>query len=97
VSLSLHWQFLSVLKAGSDQERFSGVVLIANDGRPLVRRAYGYSDWFVWKSPDGAVSHFQHGGGGADFTSVLIHRPKDHVYIAVLANLASKGEFTIVS
>jgi hypothetical protein len=38
---------------------------------------------------------FQHGGGGAGFTSVLIHSPKDHVYIAMLANLGSEGQFHI--
>jgi CubicO group peptidase (beta-lactamase class C family) len=58
------------------------------------RGGIGYG-WFVWKSPDGAVSHFQHGGGGAGFTSVLIRRPRDHTYIAVLANLGAQGEFKI--
>jgi CubicO group peptidase (beta-lactamase class C family) len=58
------------------------------------RGGLGYG-WFVWKGADGPVSHFQHGGGGAGFTSVLIRRPKDHVYIAVLANLGSEGQFQI--
>jgi len=58
------------------------------------RGGIGYG-WFVWKSPDGAGSHFQHGGGGAGFTSVLIRRPRDYTYIAVLANLGAQGEFKI--
>src|SRR5262249_38870118 len=58
------------------------------------RGGIGYG-WFVRKGGEGNVSHFQHGGGGAGFTSVLIRRPRDHVYIAVLANLAADGEFQI--
>jgi CubicO group peptidase (beta-lactamase class C family) len=61
---------------------------------PTPRGGIGYG-WFVRKSPDGAISHFQHGGGGAGFTSVLFRRQRDHVYIAVLANLGAQGEFKI--
>lgn len=59
-----------------------------------ARGGLGYG-WFVRKAPDGLISHFQHGGGGAGFTSVLIHRPKDHVYIAVLGNLNYDTEFKV--
>jgi CubicO group peptidase (beta-lactamase class C family) len=58
------------------------------------RGGVGYG-WFLRRSADGSTSHFQHGGGGAGFTSVLIHRPKDRVYIAVLGNLGSDTEFKI--
>jgi CubicO group peptidase (beta-lactamase class C family) len=51
--------------------------------------------WFVRNASDGSISHFQHGGAGAGFTSILIHRPKDHVYIAVLANLGYETELKI--
>jgi CubicO group peptidase (beta-lactamase class C family) len=61
---------------------------------PTPRGGLGYG-WFVWKAGDGKVSHFQHGGGGAGFTSVLIRRPRDHVYLAVLANLGAEGQFQI--
>jgi CubicO group peptidase (beta-lactamase class C family) len=58
------------------------------------RGGVGYG-WFVRRAQDGSTSHFQHGGNGAGFTSVLIHRPKDHVYIAVLANLNYDTDFKI--
>lgn len=58
------------------------------------RGGVGYG-WFVREAPDGSFAYFQHGGGGSGFTSVLIRLPRDHVYIAVLANLGSEGSFTI--
>jgi CubicO group peptidase (beta-lactamase class C family) len=59
-----------------------------------ARGGLGYG-WFVRRGADGSISHFQHGGSGAGFTSVLIRRPKDHVYIAVLANLGYEVEFKL--
>jgi CubicO group peptidase (beta-lactamase class C family) len=58
------------------------------------RGGVGYG-WFVHRAPDGSISHFQHGGSGAGFTSALVRRPKDHVYIAVLGNLDSNTQFKI--
>jgi hypothetical protein len=51
--------------------------------------------WFVHRAPDGSISHFQHGGAGAGFTSALIRRPKDHIYIAILGNLQYDTQFKI--
>ena len=83
-------------------ESFYGGKLLSVESRDLMfspqfktpRGGVGYG-WFVRKASDGAISHFQHGGAGAGFTSVLIHRPKDHVYIAVLANLGYETELKI--
>jgi CubicO group peptidase (beta-lactamase class C family) len=61
---------------------------------PTPRGGVGYG-WFVHRAADGSISHFQHGGGGAGFTSVLLRRPKDHVYIAVLGNLQYNPPFQI--
>jgi CubicO group peptidase (beta-lactamase class C family) len=58
------------------------------------RGGVGYG-WFLRRTTDGSTSHFQHGGSGAGFTSVLMHRPKDRVYIAVLGNLDYDTEFKI--
>jgi CubicO group peptidase (beta-lactamase class C family) len=58
------------------------------------RGGVGYG-WFVHGAADGTIAYFQHGGGGAGFTSVLVHRPKDHVYIAVLGNLQYDTAFQI--
>ncbi|QEH35752.1 Penicillin-binding protein 4* [Aquisphaera giovannonii] len=59
-----------------------------------ARGGVGYG-WFLRRGPDGEISHFQHGGGGTGFTSVLIRRPKDHAYIAVLGNLGYDTEFKL--
>jgi CubicO group peptidase (beta-lactamase class C family) len=57
------------------------------------RTPRGGIGWFIRNGRDGTLSHFQHGGGGSGFTSVLIRWPKDHVYISVLANFAPEEEF----
>lgn len=83
-------------------EALYGDTLLSADSRAAMfavqfrtpRGGLGYG-WFVRRAADGSIAHFQHGGGGTGFTSVLIRRPRDHVYIAVLANLESDGEFKI--
>jgi CubicO group peptidase (beta-lactamase class C family) len=79
-----------------------GEKLLSAESRELMfspqfktpRGGVGYG-WFLRRASDGSVSHFQHGGSGAGFTSFLLHRPKDHVYIAVLANLGYETQFMI--
>src|SRR5262245_45521682 len=38
------------LRSPAERREFSGVVLVAQNGKPLVRRAYGYADWLQKKS-----------------------------------------------
>ena len=45
------------LKAETEQKRFSEVVLIAKEGKPLIRRAYGFVDWTA-KTPNSPETAF---------------------------------------
>ena len=53
------------------EDRFSGAVLIAKDGRPLFRKAYGYADREA-KVPNNLDTKFRLGSMNKMFTSVAI-------------------------
>jgi CubicO group peptidase (beta-lactamase class C family) len=57
------------------------------------RGGYGYG-WVVRTAPDGRT-HYQHGGSGAGFVSHMMRRPRDHVFLVVLANLEYAEEFKL--
>jgi CubicO group peptidase (beta-lactamase class C family) len=55
------------------------------------RGGYGYA-WVVRLGPDGRLLQ-QHGGAGGGFVAYVVRRPREHVYLAVLCNLESDGEY----
>jgi D-alanyl-D-alanine carboxypeptidase len=64
------------LKAETEQKRFTGVVLIAKDGQPLVRRAYGYADWTT-KTPNTPETAFMLYSNTKQFTAAAILMVRD--------------------
>ena len=55
----------------SAQDRFSGVALLAKDGKPLFKKAYGLADR-AHKSPNNTETNFNLGSMNKMFTSVAI-------------------------
>lgn len=59
------------LKAHMKANGFSGAVLIASQGRPLVARGYGYAD-VEWQIPNTTTTKFRIGSITKQFTSMLV-------------------------
>jgi CubicO group peptidase (beta-lactamase class C family) len=69
--------------AGPVKERkFSGVVLVARDGKPLVRKAYGFADW-TKQTPVTPETGFMIFSVSKQFTAALILRLQDQGKLSV--------------
>src|SRR5262249_47448540 len=64
------------LKAETGQKRFSGAALIAKNGTPLFRRAYGYADW-AKKLPNTPETSFMLYSNTKQFTAATILMLRD--------------------
>src|SRR6516225_10555274 len=70
------------LKGETEQRRFSGVVLIAKDGKPLVRRAYGFADWRT-RVPNTPETAFMLYSNTKQFTAAAILLLRDRGKLAL--------------
>lgn len=61
----------SVVKLYTQQKQFNGSVLVAQRGRVLLEKGYGYKDASAKTAPDGA-SLYQYGSVTKQFTSALV-------------------------
>ncbi|MBV9302724.1 MAG: beta-lactamase family protein [Acidobacteriaceae bacterium] len=59
------------MRALEKLHQFSGSVLVAKDGRPLIRRGYGMAD-FEWAAPNQPNTKFRIGSITKQFTSMAI-------------------------
>ena len=66
----------------ASEDSFSGVVLVANNGKPVFRRAYGMADQ-DWRIPNRADTRFHLGSVGKMFTA------------AAILKLASEGKLSL--
>jgi D-alanyl-D-alanine carboxypeptidase len=64
------------------ERKFSGVVLIAKDGRPLVRKAYGFADW-AKQTPNTPEMGFMIFSVTKQFTAALLLRLQDQGKLSV--------------
>jgi CubicO group peptidase (beta-lactamase class C family) len=75
---SQQWQaFEDFLQNLADTEAFSGAVLVTEDGRPLVRQAYGLADREA-NRPNNTATRFDIGSLGKMFTGVAIAQLVEH-------------------
>src|SRR5262245_53273527 len=58
------------------QRMFAGAILIAKDGKPILRKAFGYADW-QQKSPNTPETRFMIFSITKQFTAALILRLQD--------------------
>jgi CubicO group peptidase (beta-lactamase class C family) len=63
----------SYLSSAAKERRFSGVVLVAKDGKSLFRRAYGFADW-TKRTPNEPDTRFMIFSVTKQFTAALILR-----------------------
>src|SRR5687767_7579773 len=60
-----------LLNAHVKVNRFSGAVLIASQGKPIVAKGYGYAD-VEWQIPNTTTTKFRIGSITKQFTSMLV-------------------------
>lgn len=65
------------LESAVKDKKFSGVVLVAKDGKPIVRKAYGYADWAA-KTPNTPETRFMIFSVTKQFTVAAVLRLQDH-------------------
>jgi len=64
------------------ERKFSGAVLVAKDGKPLVQSAYGFADWTT-KRPNTPETAFMIFSVTKQFTAAAILRLQDHGLLSV--------------
>jgi CubicO group peptidase (beta-lactamase class C family) len=62
---------LAVIESGLKQQRFSGVVLVARDGKPVLEHAYGYADTDT-RARNRVDTKFNLASVGKTFTAVAV-------------------------
>jgi CubicO group peptidase (beta-lactamase class C family) len=70
------------LSAAATERKFTGVVLVAKDGKPLFRRAYGFADW-TKRTPNTPDTRFMVFSVTKQFTAALILRLEDQGKLSV--------------
>lgn len=66
----------AILEQPVKERKFSGVVLVAKDGKPIVRKAYGFADWTT-KTPNTPDTGFMIFSVTKQFTAAAILRFQD--------------------
>ena len=71
----------SLGRIGGDRA-FSGVILVARDGKPLLRKAYGFSDWIL-RLPNAPATRFMIFSSTKQLTAAAVLRLADRGRLSV--------------